>query len=359
MLCAAAVALGAQGCAGLPECMGIEPQYVLVERSDSQVAGLPPRAEITDTPTYKTLHSRLKSVALRLPDNCFRRAALADGTNVEAATLESTCGVPLQVLESTLTRAGFQVLSWSTLMGIEREQRVPVHIAAQQLGADFVIIINTMYAGPARAGSAAEATYRYFESDPEGQRHGPAQLFQADRAWLKEFIRGRAGNDPQAKGATTVQAELSATVVLAKSAEPPPPAPSTMALPVASFPGQEPTPALPPGGVGRSGESIWFYNWRVGSVASAREGMRFLFGGIPASRYQEVFANRPAIATDDPNSHYWWPALPTQKEAVPPAPADRAASEETFTSKVDVMPAEAAVLSRKIAEDFIHRFKGG
>src|SRR5258708_38506509 len=113
--------------------------------------------------------------------------------NVEAATVESTCGVPLQVLESTLTRAGFQVLSWSTLMGIEREQRVPVHIAAQQLGADFVIIINTMYAGPALAASAAEATYRYFDSDIEGARHARAELFQGDRTWLKDFIRTRAG----------------------------------------------------------------------------------------------------------------------------------------------------------------------
>ncbi len=355
-LCALGLGIAAVGCAGLPVCME-GPQYVMVERRESQLAGLSPRAEITETPTYKVLRSKFKTVALRLPDNCFQRANLSEGMNVEAAPLESTCGVPLQVLESTLTKAGFQVLSWSTLMGIERQQRVPVHIAARQLGADVVIIVNAMYAGPRKAGASAEATYRYYESDPDGARRGPTELFQSDRAWLKEFIRSRRGADARAQQSETLQAELNATVLLVRGAEASPSGtvPGATETQGAAPPAGDPAQS-PASGAGRSGESIWFYNWSLGTVASERE-MRFLFGGIPANKYKEVYGTAASFDTSDPNRHHWWPVAPNVEPA--PEPRDRAASEERFASRVDVGPTEAAVLYRRIAEDFIARFKGG
>ena len=213
------------GCVGLPRCTVVEPQYVLVERRESQVDGRAARSEITETPAYKSLRSGFRTVALRLPDNCYQ-AELHRGQNQETAQLESSCGIPLQVLERSLTMGGFQVLSWSTLMGIEHQQNVPVHIAAQQLGADFVIIVNDMFVGQAEAGSTAEARYRYFSSDPEGHRTQPAELFTADRGWLKDFVRTHAGADPHAAGKQTLQARLNATVVLSKGVDAAPPAPA-------------------------------------------------------------------------------------------------------------------------------------
>jgi hypothetical protein len=350
--CVLALATAMTGCAGLPKCSTLDTEYVIVERNAAQIAGFGPHAEVTPTPTYTALHGNFKTVALRLPDNCYQ-AEIHRGENQDAAQLESACGIPLQVLESSLTRQGYQVLSWSTLMGIEHEQKVPVHIAAQQIGADVVIIVNDMYVGLEKAGDEAAARYRYFASDAEGKRGRPAELFQADRDWVKKFVRDRVGNDPHADGAHSLQARLNATIVLAKGPD---------AKPVAA-PGGPAQP--PPGGsvvpgIGRSGEAIWFYNWRLGHLAStAADGSRFLFAGIPVKNYSEAFPDGPAIDESDANRHYWWPVAPLNQELAPEVRRDQATSEENFTSKYDVSPEEKALLYRQIAEDFIRRFKGG
>jgi hypothetical protein len=311
-----ALALLASGCAaGVPQCKQqakINPDYVLVEYRTGQSAGTMPKPEITQSPAYDTERTNVASVALRLPDNCFRRGSSATtaegGTAAAVGVLESNCGVPLQVLESVLSRAGMRVLSWSTLMTIEREQRVPVHVAAQQLGADVVFIVNEMYSGKLEAaGAEAGASYKYFDATAQGTTTGPRELFERDRTWLKTFVRDHMGDDPKARGVLTVQARLNATAVLAKT-----------------------------------GESIWFYNWRVGKVQGAKLGVKFLFAGQAL----------------DESSHRWWPVRPDIPEA-PTLHTDRATSEEEFSSKTEVVPAEAEVLYRRVAEDFISRFKKG
>jgi hypothetical protein len=351
-----AVALGfATGCMGLPRCAALPSQYVVVERQQSELRGGSAQPEITPTAAYHELRSTFRTVALRLPDNCFFQAELHSGANAEAAKLESRCGIPLQVLERALTRNGFQVLSWSTLMGIERQQNVPVHVAAQQLGADIVIIVNDMYVGLENAAASTEATYRYYVSDNKGTRVQPMQLFEADRNWLKTFVRERAGADPQAVAGRTLQARLNATIVLAKGREPVPAgdvdgsAVKTTAPPAAS-------PAAPFSG--RSGEAIWFYNWRVGKASNDSNGLLFLFAGIPVSKYSEAFEDRPPIDASDPNRHYWWPVHPVGDEKVPQPPRDVATSEETFKTNVGIAPEAQAVLYRQIADDFINRFRG-
>jgi hypothetical protein len=349
--------------------MSVTPQYVMVQRADVQLAGLLPRAEITATPAYTALHGGFKSVALRLPDNCFARSELSAGTNSTTAVLESSCGVPLQVLERTLTQAGLQVLSWSTLMGIEKDQHVPVHVAAQQLGADIVIIINEMYAGVPPAGAKAEASYHYFQSDEKGDRGGPAELLPNDRKFLKTFVRNVMGEDPKANGLKTIQASLNATVVLARGdaggADPAPgaaPAASTPAAPTpaAAHPAASATPArTAQAPLGRSGEAIWFYNWKLGNIRSKEDEKLFVFAGIPVQDYASVFHADADFDTSDPSVHYWWPVLPLKAEQTAPPLRPLAASEESFSSDVQVGPDEQETLYRKIAEDFITRFKGG
>jgi hypothetical protein len=252
------------------------------------------------------------------------------------------------------------VLSWSTLMGIEHQQNVPVHVAAQQLGADIVVIVNDMYVGFADAGQKTEATYRYFLSDPQGSHVQPAQLFTADREWLKEFVRQRAGEVGTAQTARSLQARLNATVVLVKGFDAGTPAavaPGSAAKPVAPVAPVAPTPV--PEGAARSGEAIWFYNRSVGTGAGGEKGVRFLFGGMAMSSYAEAFPDRPATTVTDPNRHYWWPVTPDVPDLPPEPVRDIATSEETAHSVASVTPEEAAMLYREVATDFIRRFKKG
>lgn len=335
---AAALSLGAgaSGCAPMPICappvkvvepvkvVVPQPEFVLVEHRKGVVSGFMQAPEITATPAYETRRGELRAVALRVPDNCLRRESNTGGANVSTSSLETVCGVPLQVLESVLSRAGYRVLSWSTLLGIEREQRVPVHTAAQQLGADFVIIINDMFVGELPAGGAAAASYRYFVSGPTGEKHRPKALYEQDRNWLKTFVRDRVGNEPVAQGTRTLQARLNATVVLAQGSD-------------KSGEGAGAKAAA------KAGEAIWFYNWSIGRLSKGQEGLGFLFAGLP----------KPD------NSHQWWPVMPQRPEAAPPPAADRATSEEEYSSKAEVVPADAQILYRKVAEDFIKRFKEG
>lgn len=321
------------GCAeGIPRCHvtkateaeEVTREYVLVEYRVGEISGMIPQAEITRTRTYEATRTTLKSVALRLPDNCFRRGVVSEGTNTSTGNLESVCGVPLQVLEKTLSNANFRVLSWSTLMGIERDQHVPVHIAAQQLGADLVILVNEMYIGNGDTGGEAKANYKYFTSDERGARKQPKELFQGDRDWFKSFIRERLGDDPKAQGKTTLQARLNATVVLAKGVD--------------MKPGETARPDQP-----RSGESIWFYNWRLGREQGSSGGMKFLFAGESGGR----------------DEHRWWPVIPKGIAPTRSGSRDQATSEENFSSRTEVNMGEAEKLYREVAEDFIKRFQGG
>jgi hypothetical protein len=335
----AALALAATpalGChPGLPDCTvvqevkqekPIEPEYVVVERTVAQASGLPPKAEITATPTYAARHASLTKVALRLPDNCFQgKAQLGTGTNTTTALLESACGVPLQVLERSLTREKYQVLSWAALMGIEREQRVPVHKAAQLLGADFVVVLNVVDVGVRDAGAEAAVKYHYYASNPNGERLGAKKLFNADRAFFKDYVHKRAGDDAKAQAGSSMQGELNATAVLSET-----------------------------------GEAIWFYNWRVGQASSTSQGVQFLFAGIPSREYEHAFrAPNPSPNANDADAHYWWPVAPPSSAAAPTVVADRAESEEGTSTRVEVSRHEEEALYRLIADDFIRQFKCG
>ena len=83
--CAMVLAGVSMGCVGLPKCTTIDTQYLMVERSLSQKSGLGQRAEITETQAYKTLHNGFKTVALRLPDNCYQ-AEVHRGENQDQQT---------------------------------------------------------------------------------------------------------------------------------------------------------------------------------------------------------------------------------------------------------------------------------
>jgi len=345
---------------------------VLVDQSATQVQGVLQKAEITDTPAYRALHGSFKTVAIRMPDNCFE-AKLHSAENRADSQLESSCGIPLQVLESTLTQAGYQVLSWTTLMGIEHDQRVPVHIAAQQLGADIIVVVNDAFAGLEKTGGEAESRYRYLLSDPEGNVKGPVELFEADRGWLKQFVRGHVGNDPLAHQDVSLRARLNATVVLAKgnevavAAAPPSAAapPGAVTPPTAPTPAPTPAPAttsFPPGLAARSGEAIWFYNWSLGDVVhTSRPAPRFLFASIPVGECKVAFpSENGACKSDDndPNRHYWWPVAPPATPNTPPPP-DLATSEEGRVTRAEVGGEKAAILAHRIADNFVHRFKEG
>jgi hypothetical protein len=361
----AGLGLAAGGCLGLPRCPVEASQYVVIERQQEETGGITRAPEVGPTPTYQALRSTFKTVAIRLPDNCYD-SRLKPNTNEEASMLASRCGIPLQVLEMMLTQAGFQVLSWTTLMVIEHQQNVPVHIAAQQLGADIVIVVNDSYVGPSRAGSHAKTHYRYFASDPTGARLRPAELFEGDAHWLQTFVSERMGKNPEAQADLTLQANLNATVVLAKGVEAAPATPPRAPGPSGGRdkPAQRQGPAPPLTSsqqapeIGRSGEAIWFYSWQVGKQETRGRGLAFLFGGIDLKDYGAAFPGRPPLDQSDPNRHYWWPLKPNGPEELPQPHVDRARSETTFESSVAVAASEQTELFRSIVKDFIERFQG-
>ena len=76
--------LAASACAGLPRCPVEASQYVVVERRQEQTGGITRAPEVGPTPTYEALRSTFKTVALRLPDNCYD-SRLKPNTNEEAS----------------------------------------------------------------------------------------------------------------------------------------------------------------------------------------------------------------------------------------------------------------------------------
>ncbi len=155
-----ALAAAATGCAGLPLC-ATKAQYVVVERQVSAAEGIAQTAQVTPTPAYLALRANFKTVAIRMPDNCYDAQLHGVSGNQETAELQTNAAFHCKRSERALTEGGYQVLSWTTLMGLERQQNVPVHVAAQQLGADIVIILNDSGATYADAGASVNGKNRF------------------------------------------------------------------------------------------------------------------------------------------------------------------------------------------------------
>lgn len=304
---------------GIPRCTTCAIDYTLAEYRSVAATYVPPRLEVTPTPTYEEARkaARFKMAAIRLPDTCLRReggtndsAAEASGVSRAKTTqtiLSTDCGVWLAELERALTQSGFGVISWDALRQIEVTERISTYVAAKKLLADIVFIFNSLDVSPSNTGGTAGMKFRYFASNEKGQALEPRSFDDGNRAWFREAIKTRAGS-ALATGAVALASTLDST-------------------------------AIDTG----SGQAVWFFRRTVTQPLTSGGGMQFLFARTDAT---------------DP----WAPTSPVLPKA--PVRSPTFATEDAQDSSVGYSPdnqfaAEKLELIRAAAKDFVTKFQHG
>ena len=306
-------------CRGVPNCVetpkAVDVEYVLAEyRIGSESARMTP-AEVSDTPAYKTERPNIKKIAIRFPDSCHEAgAAVVTGKAGEAngtTIFKSNCGVWLGELERSLSASGFIVYSSDAVHQLEKQGK-SAYVAAAELGADVVIMFNSLEAKDVKAGTLAGTRFLYFKSNEKGEEGPALPLPETLRAYFRTFIKAR--KEPKgAEPVVALAAILDATAILAK-----------------------------PMGSAAAGESIWFYRRSMTRPLKSAGSMRFLFARTATSEQWLVAA----------------PDLPTVREAPPPPPSSEDVSMSATTDVSDAYAVERLALVRESATDFVARFAG-
>jgi hypothetical protein len=306
-------AICSSGCSvALVDCPSAEPQnatFVQLEYRAVAAVGDTPPIEVQETPSYAQIRETARTIALKFPDSCRTEgAAMATGTaNSSNGIMGTNCGVWLAEVERALTEQHYKVISWSALRQQQDTKQVSTYDAARTLGADVVLVVNSMETHQIERGASAGASSRYFVSNKKGDVLEKFAPDSRDRPFLRTFGAEHAGKMLHSKDIVGLAATLDVTAVLATT-----------------------------------GESIWFFRHSVSEASEGTSGMRFLF---------------TRNATVDP-------LRPIRPEGLPVASAASDASHSTEdveqsaigSAPANIQQAEQHKLARQVADECVNRF---
>ncbi len=221
---------------------GCAKSYVRVDLEYAGAHGDRAQPAVSTTPSYRRAARDIQVVAVRMPEFCVTESA-AQATGRARSTdliMESTCAVWLAELERALVGGGYRVISWDSLYELERTRNLSTYVAARELGAHAVVLVNSLEATVRTADQEGALTIRYYQSNPSGEAVAPVNLPASTRSVLKRLMDRARLN----AGGGMLSAALDATVVLTVS-----------------------------------GEAAWFYRWDI-TQSAAFAGLRaYLFRG--------------------------------------------------------------------------------
>jgi hypothetical protein len=279
-----------------------------------------PRAmfEVKQAEKFPALRATWNNAALRAPEHCTSESAnkgtgAGEGKNVKLMT---SCGFWLSELERVLVQSKFTVASWSALRDLERTKQVPAYVAARDLGADVVFVINSLENERIQLGKNYRENFDVYEADEDGRASRRLAINKATFDSVRSFVKTRM--KPLTKEyqhvATHVTATLDITAVDTKT-----------------------------------GEAVWFYRKQEVKPKPLRLDRYFLF-----ARSEKTL----------------WPVQPhafglTEREEQRVARSGSDASDHDSqwidfkAPPADADAEEANALSRAVVADFLSRFRGG
>lgn len=150
--------------------------------------------EITGSPAYEQGYRSVTKVAVRAPDVCANQnASEATGAarqdSVTSTVLKTSCGVEMAEMERSLTKRGYQVVSWKMLSNIvAADAKVPLLEAAKRLGAQVLFQVNTLEKVNIVPGQDARIERRFYQSNKFGDSLAPAALAEGSLDPLRPHI---------------------------------------------------------------------------------------------------------------------------------------------------------------------------
>lgn len=178
-LCLALLLLSLTGC-------GTRTPYFLVESKLVESGRGSETADVTETASFRANRGQIKTIGIRPPDVCADQgisASEGSGT-LQLGVLRTRCGVEMAELERALSRVGYEVVSWNAIRQIVDGKEVPLLEAAQDLGIDVLLQVNSLERIEIRPGRDARwersfwrATKRGEPADPAAVKRSRARIF--------------------------------------------------------------------------------------------------------------------------------------------------------------------------------------
>lgn len=288
---------------------GCAKQYLVVAFAGGEIKAKSRQAEVSETVTYLNNRNNIKTISFRVPDECLATtAARAKGESQSTdLILRTACAVWLAELERALLRYEYRIISWDALERYARQKQVSTYVAARELGADLVFILNSLETSNVDSGSEQNLSYLYYESDPEGNRIREAMLLDSVRENLRTMIASRSSTSGAVRSADAISATLDTTAILSNT-----------------------------------GESIWFYRRSVTQIVKDVTSLQFLFRG---------------------KGKYWRPVKPLQADQETVIQQEQTASRDVIAQSAssttkDPYQAQKFDLVRRVATDFVAQFRG-
>lgn len=161
------------GCAAIQEQAGRKSRFILVQsrvvsttRNDSVVA------EITKTPRYSNMVSKINSVALSAPSSCANQSAasVTGSASNTGDVVKTLCGVEMAEIERALVRQGFTVYSWNMIhSAIIANRHEGAAAVAKRLGAQVLFQVNSLERVIMTPGRDARIEHNFQNSNESGE----------------------------------------------------------------------------------------------------------------------------------------------------------------------------------------------
>ena len=171
-------------------------------------------ATITKGQGFEANFPRIATIAVKAPDFCVSESqSQRTGTaRAETNVMQTTCGVEMAQIESSLAKAGFGVISWKVL---QNEMTVSTsHLdAAKKLKADAMFQINSLERGVTQAGQDARWDRRFYITS------GGSKVPTAVDSYMANLLDTYAKQNEQAMiaGIEVLSASINASVTLVEN----------------------------------------------------------------------------------------------------------------------------------------------
>lgn len=171
---------------------------------------------ITKAQDFARSFPRIRTIAVKAPDHCVSESqSQRAGNSAETNVMQTSCGVEMAQIESSLAKAGYDVVSWKVL---QNEMHVAKsHLeAARALKADALFQINSLERSVSRNGQDARWERRYFLAyDYYATNKQPTAVDTVTAGLLDNFAKA---NEVKATGIKEVlSATINASVTLAEN----------------------------------------------------------------------------------------------------------------------------------------------
>lgn len=204
-----------------------------------------PKANVTESPNFKSSMEEVKIIAVKAPDFCINQSASTNsGTSAqEQQVLKTNCGVEMALIEKNLAKSGFIVVSWKVLnnkvasyaKSEEDSNKTPID-AAKALKADALFQINSLETTNSLLKTNARWERSYYKSNRWGEKRKPAPL-RSKKADMLDAL----SKQEETKRMDLVPQRLSATVDASVT-------------------------------LVKNGQAIWFYDWNHSQPAFTQDG---------------------------------------------------------------------------------------